>query len=509
VADDPVEVTLDSRIFLTVRDQGNQMQGFSSRGPSLWEPNVLKPDLTAPGVDILAGHTPDVANNVRGERFQYLSGTSMSVPHVAGVAALLREAHPDWSPAALKSALVTTARQDIRKEDNSTAADPFDFGGGHMVPNRAVKPGLVYDAGTSDYDAFLCGRDEARLAVDCAALEAAGFPTNASDLNQPSIAISELVSSQVIRRRVTNVGDAGQFTASVVAPSTFDVEVTPPVLTLGAGESADVRISLTTDGTTLDAWQFGALTWTGADTVVRSPLAIRALPFAAPVVVRGDGAAGAADVPVRVGYSGGFEALLSGLEASGQSQPDDIRSQLTGSVADDPDDLYEFVQPTAGSPPDSVRRIPLRIPAGTRYLRVALFNQNTSPGADLDLYLYSCPDFLTCTEDAEASVERESDEVINVIPAEGAEFVTPGEYYVDVHGYDAPAGVASFRLFVWTVGADRGNATVAAPSSVTAGTDETLSLAWQGLESGLHLGLITHTDGATVLDQTVIEITAP
>ena len=509
VAEDPVEVTLDSRLFLTIRDQGNQMQGFSSRGPSAVEPNVLKPDVTAPGVDILAGHTPDVANNVQGERFQYLSGTSMAVPHVAGIAALLKEAHPDWSPAALKSAFVTTARQDIRKEDNSTAADPFDLGGGHLVPNRAVKPGLVYDAGTSDYDAFLCGRGEARLAVDCAALEAAGFPTNGSDLNQPAIAINELVSSQVIRRRVTNVGDAGQFTASVTAPTTIDVEVTPPVLTLGAGESADVQVSFTTDGTTLDAWQFGALTWSGTDTVVRSPLAIRALPFAAPVVVRGDGAAGSADVPVRVGYSGSYEASFSGLEASGQSQPDSIQAQLTASVADDPDDVYEFVQPSAGTPADNVRRIPLNVPAGTRYLRVALFNQNSSPGADLDLYLYSCPGFATCTEDAEASVEAESNEVINVIPAEGAEFVTPGEYYVDVHGYEAPAGTASFRLFVWAVGAERGNATVTAPSSVTAGTDETLSVSWQGLETGQYLGLITHTDGATALDQTVIEITAP
>ena len=104
--EDPVEVTLDSRVFLTVRDQGNQMQGFSGRGPSVWEPNVLKPDLTAPGADILAGHTPDAANNVRGELFQYLSGTSMAVPHVAGTAALLKEAHPDWSPAALRSAMI-------------------------------------------------------------------------------------------------------------------------------------------------------------------------------------------------------------------------------------------------------------------------------------------------------------------------------------------------------------------------------------------------------------------
>jgi hypothetical protein len=99
--------------------------------------------------------------------------------------------------------------------------------------------------------------------------------------------------------------------------------------------------------------------------------------------------------------------------------------------------------------------------------------------------------------------------VINVIPAEGAVEVTPGEYYVDVHGYDVPTGMATFRLFVWTVGADRGNAVVTAPSSVAVGTNETLALSWQGLEPGLSLGLISHTDGATILDQTVIEITAP
>lgn len=509
VAEDPVEVTLDSRFFLTVRDQGNQMQGFSSRGPSLLTPNILKPDVTAPGVDILAGQTPDVANNVQGERFQYLSGTSMAAPHVAGVAALLRQAHPDWSPAAIRSALVTTARQDIRKEDNTTAADPFDFGGGHLAANLAVKPGLVYDAGTSDYDAFLCGRDEPRLDVDCAALEVAGFPTGASDLNQPSIAIDELVSSQVVRRRVTNVGDAGQFTASVVAPTTIDVEVTPSVLNLGAGESADVQINVSTDDTTFDAWQFGSLTWTGSDALVRSPIAIRALAFAAPVVVRGAGAAGSVDVALRAGYSGSFETVLSGLEASGESQPDDIKDQLTGSVQDDPDGVYEFVQPTAGSPADNVRRIPIIVPAGTRYLRVALFNQNSSPDADLDLYLYHCPDFGTCTAEGDPSVELGSNEMINVIPADGAKFLTPGEYYVDVHGYGAPAGAATFRLFVWTVGIDRGNATVDAPSSLSAGTDDSLSLTWQGLETGLYLGVITHTDGANDLDKTVIEITAP
>ncbi len=509
VDEDPVEVTLDKALFVTLRDQGNQMQGFSARGPSKWEPNVLKPDVTAPGVDILGGHTPDVANNLRGERFQYLSGTSMAVPHVAGVAALLKEAHPDWSPAALKSALVTTTRQDIRKEDGSTAADPFDFGGGHIVPNLAVKPGLVYDAGTNDYDAFLCGRGEQRLGVDCAALEAAGFPSGASDLNQPSIAIDDFVSSRVVRRRVTNVGDAAQFTASVSAPTTIDVEVTPSVLTLDAGESREVEITLTADATTFDAWQFGSLTWSSPTATVRSPLAVRALPFAAPWLVSGTGTTGSAEVPLRVGYSGQYEALLSGLEATGQSQSEETRGLLTNHVDADPDGIYEFVQSSAATPAPGVRRIPIVVPENTRYLRVALTNQNSSPGADLDLYLYYCPGLGTCTGQADPSTNDDSSEVINVVPDSGEQFLTPGDYYVDIHGASVPTGTATFRLFAWTVGPNRGNATVSAPGSLVAGENSSLVVNWQDLEPGLNLGLITHTDGAAQLDQTVIEVTAP
>ena len=157
-----VEITLDKTLLLTQADGGNAMGSFSSRGPNLTAPDILKPDVTAPGVNILAGQSPDVANGVRGENFQYLTGTSMSVPHVAGVAALIREAQPDWSPAAIKSALMTTSRQDIAKEDGTTPADPFDFGAGHIVPNDATDPGLVYEAVKQDYDAFTCGTNDPR-----------------------------------------------------------------------------------------------------------------------------------------------------------------------------------------------------------------------------------------------------------------------------------------------------------------------------------------------------------
>ncbi|MDQ1303319.1 MAG: hypothetical protein QG595_1302, partial [Pseudomonadota bacterium] len=486
----------------------NRMEAFSARGPNRWQPDVLKPDITAPGVDILGAQTPDVANNLRGENFQYLSGTSMAVPHVAGIAALLKEAHPDWSPAALRSALMTTARQDVLNQDGETAADPFDFGAGHVVPNPAFAPGLVYDAGADDYDAFLCGRDQPRdSAVDCARLEADGYATDGSELNLPTIATDDLVSEQVIRRRVTNVGEAAQFVAGVEMPTTIGAEISPSLLSLDAGESADFEIRLSTQDTTFDAWQFGALTWTSGATVVRSPLAIRAQRFAAPIFATGSGTEGSLDVALRSGYTGTYRATLSGLEAANQSQPDELRAALTdASVAEDFGDSYSFIQPGTGSLPASVRRIPIIVPEGTRYLRVALFNEERNGEADLDLYLYACPGFGECTEEGVPSQNADSDEVINLIPAEGQSFVTAGEYYVDVHGFDTDGGSATFNLLVWTVGADRANATLSAPASLVTGGQASAALTWQGLSPGLHLALISHGDGEVGFGQTIVEI---
>jgi subtilisin family serine protease len=508
-AGDTVGVTLQKGLFLKIADPGNRMEALSARGPNKWQSDVLKPDVTAPGVEILGAQTADGANNLRGETFQYLTGTSMAVPHVAGIAALLKEAHPDWSPAALRSALTTTARQDVLNQDGETAADPFDFGAGHVVPNAAVAPGLVYDAGVDDFDAFLCGRGEPRTSsVDCERLVSEGFATDGSNLNLPTIATDDLVSEQVIRRRVTNVGEAAQFVASVEMPTTIDAEINPALLSLASGESAEFEIRLYTQDTTFDAWQFGALTWTAGATTVRSPLAIRALRFDAPVSVAGSGTDGSLELPLRVGYTGGYTATLSGLEAANQGQPEELRAALTdATVAEDLTDSYSFIQPGSGSLPASVRRIPIIVPAGTRYLRVALSNEARNGDADLDLYLYACPGFGRCIEEGMPSQNADSDEVIDLIPAEGQSFVTPGEYYVDVHGFDTSGGSATFNLQVWTVGADRANATLTAPGSLSAASPASVGVSWQGLSPGLHLGLIRHSDGDVMLDQTVIEVT--
>ena len=109
------------------------MTYFSSRGPNPVVGDLIKPDITAPGIQILAGNTPTPIGGVQGEYFQAIAGTSMSSPVVAGVYALIKQAHPDWSEAMAKSAIMTTAYQGVVDNDRSSPADPFDFGAGHGI----------------------------------------------------------------------------------------------------------------------------------------------------------------------------------------------------------------------------------------------------------------------------------------------------------------------------------------------------------------------------------------
>ena len=155
-----VNATLAAGTFIVERMKGNVMAAFSSRGPFPTVPDWIKPDITAQGVNILAGATPEPNDGSFGGFFQYLSGASMSTPHIAGLAALILEAHRSWTPAMVRSAMMTTARQNVVKEDGVTPADPFDFGSGHINANKTLDPGLVYNVGTLEYLAASCGTGE-------------------------------------------------------------------------------------------------------------------------------------------------------------------------------------------------------------------------------------------------------------------------------------------------------------------------------------------------------------
>ena len=382
-AGNTIIAVLDKSFVVTEAETGDVMATFSARGPGPVQ-DILKPDVTAPGVNILAGFTPDAANRTPNETFGYLSGTSMSTPHVAGVAALLRQAHPDWTPAAIKSALMTTARQSITQIDGGSPANPFDFGAGHIVPNAAKEPGLVYELGDDDYDAFACGVGIASVPeTRCDELEAAGRSFFARDMNQPSIAIARVASEQTVTRSVTNVGDTAEtFTVSITPPPGMQVIVDPPSLSVAPGQSASFDTTVRYLSGPLDLWRFGSLTWSSNDHSVRSALAVKPITLTAPAEITSFGGTGSVDFDVEFGYSGAYSAGVHGLR---------LPLVVEGFVDNDPTKTFTF------RAVNGVTAHLIDVPADQLYLRFAMFDALTDGDDDLDMYVYYCPDNVNCT----------------------------------------------------------------------------------------------------------------
>lgn len=266
---------------------------FSSRGPSSTLPYILKPDIAAPGVDILAAFTEyvsptEVATDTRRSDYAILSGTSMACPHVSGVIALLRAARPEWSPAAMRSAVMTTARtQDNTgapmRDHDGTEATSFAYGAGNVHPNRAVDPGLVYDATRDDYFTFLCSMgfstaDLTRLSAG----KFAGCPAKAmamEDLNYPSITMPALRGTQTVTRRLKNVGRPATYRVSWRPPFGITMDVEPKVLEFGKpGEEKEFKVIVTSQKDKLGmGYVFGRLVWSDGTHYVRSPVVVNAL----------------------------------------------------------------------------------------------------------------------------------------------------------------------------------------------------------------------------------------
>jgi subtilisin family serine protease len=211
-----------------VDGQGDVMAAFSSRGPGT---QFLKPDVTAPGVQILAGAspTPDAVElGPAGNYFQAIAGTSMSSPHVAGSALLLKALHPTWTPATIKSALETTATTSVVKEDTKTPADPFDMGGGRIDLTKAGDAALSFEE-TAD-----------RFA------ELAGSPADAVELNLPSVDVPTMPGTVTVTRTVTNVSDHTMlYVTSATAPEGTTIRVSPRFVVVRAGETADFDVHIT------------------------------------------------------------------------------------------------------------------------------------------------------------------------------------------------------------------------------------------------------------------------
>jgi len=503
-ADTIVRVELSKGTFIERSDAANVMAEFSSRGPSPGGLDFLKPDVTAPGVHILAGHSSDVANGLTGENYQYLSGTSMSTPEVAGVAALLREAHPEWTPSQIKSALTTSAYQGIVKENGSSAADPFDRGAGHIDANRAIAPGLVYDADYLSYAAYLCGLENPPFpATDCAILAAAGFSSAGRDLNVPSIGIAALISGDTAVRRVTNVGSSSTYTATISPPFGIDVVVSPTTLSLNPGEIGEYSLTFQRQGADLDTWSFGRLSWSDGSRIVASPIAVRPVTLRAPLELRFSGPTGTEEIPVAFGYSGAYLADVHGL-----------RAPLTDFCLDENNEPAPcFVQEDATNDfsfrfDNGVRSHLIDIPEDQLYARFSLFDEFTDGDDDLDLYLFYCPD-NQCTQIAQSGTFTSAEEINLTLPAAGT-------YAALVHGFetDPVAGGpgALYTLFAWSFGATDivGNLQVTSPVNVSDGDRLALDMDWGPLEPATrYLGAISHNTPTGLYGLTILTMDSP
>ncbi|GLJ29150.1 hypothetical protein SUGI_0574780 [Cryptomeria japonica] len=255
---------------------------FSSRGPSKGYPFILKPDIIAPGVNILAAV---------GDGYEFKSGTSMAAPHVSGVSALIKAAHPKWSPAAIKSALMTSsyildnANQPIIDSYTMQAADPFAMGAGHVDPKAAVDPGLVYDIGFQDYIDFLCSLNYTKQQIALLANASCRKPSlKATDLNYPSFSVAFKARSQPVQvknRTVTYVGRALNvvYKVSVKSPRGVKISVEPQQLRFKrANEQAKYSVKFENEGTAqAGTVRFGEITWNsinGGKHIVRSPVIV-------------------------------------------------------------------------------------------------------------------------------------------------------------------------------------------------------------------------------------------
>lgn len=449
-----------------------QIAGFSSRGPMLADgSDVIKPDLTAPGVAILAA-----THNAKNTEPTYgiLSGTSMSAPHIAGLAALYLGERPLATPAEIKSAMMTTAYDTVDAE-GATVTDPFAQGAGHVDPTRFFEPGLLYLQGALDWAAYI----EAALGEDVfgEGVEPLDDPSN---LNLASIGIGKLAGPQMVTRTVTATAD-GEYTATVSGVDGIAVEVSPSSFEISEGETQEIEISFAlTETTEAEAWATGFLSLTSADATVRSPIAVFPVTADAPEEVAGTVEDGSTSVDIIPGLTGDLPLNLSGLTPMellvDSANPVDGHSGNEAS-GDEFGDIAWVID----------------IPAGTELSRFTL-DSSDDVGSDLDLFVYHV---VSPTDmryhDVWYSASGSADEEVTLTLPEA------GTYLVVANMYST-TGPTTWDLWMANVATDSTNGGFAAtpnPLAVSLGVSTSYDLQWSGLDAdGRYLGVVQYGDSA-------------
>ncbi|MDX6298462.1 MAG: hypothetical protein QOI51_2319, partial [Nocardioidaceae bacterium] len=416
---------------------------FSGRGPSsVAGGDLLKPDLTATGVAVVSAVAPASSS---GQLWDVESGTSIATPHVAGVAAVVRAANPSWTPAEVKSAMMTTA---ARLQGSN---GPETRGAGELDSGSVLRPGLVYDAGLTGWADVLRGEG----------LDLGGRPgtaaADASQLNQPSISVGDLVGRETVRRTVTNVGSATTtYTMTTRGLRGISRSITPDSLTVAPGRSASFTVALTaTRNAAYGRFVTGSLTWRDATGhTVSSPVAVRPELASVPAEVTGSGRAGSTVVDALAGVTGTLRATTSGLVGA---SPLPLSLRPTG---------FDPQHPTT-SPGTAMETLTVR--AGSRAARFQVSSRQ--PGDDVDLYVYRGDRLVASATDGSG------DETLTLTAP------SAGRYRIYVNANRAAAATAHTTFTSWVLPrADQGNLTLI-PSAlgVSGGERFAVRAHWSGL----------------------------
>ena len=412
-----------------------QISSFSSRGPALANgSDLLKPDISAPGSSVLAAVAPPTNS---GRDFDLYSGTSMSSPHIAGLAALYFGVHPTWSPMAVKSAMMTTAF-DNKTETGARERDVFAQGAGFVNPRRFLHPGLVIDSGAADFRGFITGQG-----LDT------GVPAiSATDFNGPSIASGSVTGSVTVKRTFTAV-QKGAWRVRANMPG-FRFKASPAwVKFTKVGQSKTVTMTFTRTRATVGEWAQGHV-WMTGPSFIRLPVALKPVALAAPTEVVGSVSAGAVGYTVTGGESGQVTMTPTGLAES---------AATTGAL-------------TTGQQ----KQVPFTVASGTSLTRLDL--DVTPDTTDFDLYLYRVEGGAATL--VAQSATSSGDERIDQLGLD------EGQYIALVDAYDTAGAATDYRLDVYNVNpaTDVGGFSVTPnPVSLTQGKAATVTATWSGLDA--------------------------
>lgn len=431
-----------------------QIAGFSSRGPAASDDSdLLKPDISAPGVSVLAAVAPP---SNHGRDYDLYSGTSMSAPHIAGLAALIQGEHPNWTPMQIKSAMMTTAT-DLKDATGGKSKDLFAQGAGHVDAKAFLDPGLFVLSDWEQWYGYITG-----LGLDT------GVPAiEPNAVNVPSLAEGHVMTEVTLERTFT-AARKGKWKVKVDVPGFTSTASTSSVSARRAGQETSVAFTFERTTAPLSQWAFGHVTLTGP-TTVRLPVALRPVSVKAPTSIDGSGTDGSTSVPITGGFNGDLQVSTAGL----------VKGQVAEGALPVGDYALECVTIGAGN---DLAQFDLVAPDQT---------------SDLDMYVYAA---TSCDPSTITAVAGEA-----ATPSPGETFslegAPAGTYIVEVSAFAAgeQGAPVPYSLRVYDLGGTPsvGDLTVDPnPVPVTTGGDTSFDVSWSGLDADAHYFGLLGYDGA-------------